>query len=141
MRKKPLSNIFLVITLALSLTSCGSGQFATEQTSDVQTDNYENSEPTQEIDTGLEIPFDVVDLNSLPQGFLGSTAYEIGAQQAEEFIYTSALTRALYDTLGGLEQSCRVVLESFMAYEGGSSTLQQYADFLYGCETVVRAWY
>lgn len=141
MRNKPLSNILLVIVLTLSLASCGNGQFATEQTSEIQTDSYENSEPTQELDTGLEIPLEEVDYNSLPQGFLDSTAYDIGAQQAEEFIYTSALTRALYDTLGGLEQSCRVVLESFMAYEGGSSTLQQYADFLYGCETVVRDWY
>jgi hypothetical protein len=141
MRSKPLCNILVVIALTLSLTNCGSGQFATEQTSEIQTDSYENSEPTQELDTGLEIPLEEVDYNSLPQGFLGSTAYDIGAQQAEEFIYTSALTRALYDTLGGLEQSCRVVLESFMAYQGGSSTLQQYADFLYGCETVVRDWY
>ena len=141
MKKKSFTHVFLIVTLMLSLTSCVSGQFATGQTSDIQRDNYEESEPTQEVDTGLEIPLDEVDYNSLPQGSLGSSAYEIGAQQAEEFIYTSALTRALYDTLGGLEQSCRVVLESFMAYEGGSSTLQQYADFLYGCETVVRDWY
>lgn len=141
MKKKSFTHVFLIVTLMLSLTSCVSGQFATGQTSDIQRDNYEESEPTQEVDTGLEIPLDEVDYNSLPQGSLGSSAYEIGAQQAEEFIYTSALTRALYVTLGGLEQSCRVVLESFMAYEGGSSTLQQYADFLYGCESVVRDWY
>lgn len=141
MRDKPLSNVLLVIALTLSLTSCGGGQFATEQTSEIQTDDYGNSELNQEIDTGEEIPLEEIDYKTLPQGFSDSTAYEIGAQQAEEFISTSALTRALYDTLGGLEQSCRVILESFMAYEGGSSTRQQYADFLFGCETVVRDWY
>ena len=61
MRSKPLCNILVVIALTLSLASCGSGQFATEQTSEIQTDSYENSEPTQELDTGLEIPLEEVD--------------------------------------------------------------------------------
>lgn len=157
-RKLKTWNIYVGLCVVFSitfLTGCGlqgsttSAESSVSSQSDsaaggnsaVETDENASDSAAGDSYSDLEIPVDQVDFNSLPQGSFGSTAYDIGVQQAEEFIYTSALTRAMYSTLGGLEQSCKVILESFMAYEGGNSTLQQYADFLYGCKTVVRDWY
>jgi hypothetical protein len=83
-----------------------------------------------------------IDLSTLPQAIdVTSAAYQTGMQQAQAFIDSSALTRAIYDELGGLVPSCKYVLDSFLAYYGGSSTNQQYADFLGGCQEVVKSWY
>ena len=100
--------------------------------SDTQTNSEEEVSPDPE--TG-------VDISSLPPGNSFTTAYDIGVEQAESFIATGGLTRATYVMLGGLKQSCKFILDSFMAYSGGSSTRQQYADFLLGCSTIVRSWY
>lgn len=82
-----------------------------------------------------------VDIYSLPAGNPYSTAYDYGVQQAESFISTGGLTRAMYGNLGGVQQSCKMILDTFMFISGGSSTRQEYADFLYGCAEVVKKWY
>ena len=86
-------------------------------------------------------PSSGVDISDLPRGHSGSNAYKYGVSEAQSAIQESALTRATYDQLGGLKQSCKYVLDTFMALQGGSSTRQQYADFLLGCATVVKNWY
>ena len=70
-----------------------------------------------------------------------SNAYDIGVSQARSFIVGSGLTRALYDQLGGAQQSCQMILDTFMALQGGSSSDQEYSDFISGCLEVVNAWY
>jgi len=82
-----------------------------------------------------------VDIYSLPTGNAYSTAYDYGVQQAESFISAGGLTRAIYGNLGGLQQSCKMILDTFMLLSGGSSTRQEYADFLYGCTVTVKRWY
>ena len=101
-------------------------------------------ESRPEIDVNEEItpdPVSGVDISSLPSGNRNSTAYSIGVEQANSFITSGGLTRATYSNLGGLEKSCKFILDTFMLLSGGASTRQQYADFLLGCETVVRNWY
>ena len=82
-----------------------------------------------------------VDVNQLPSGNEGTNEYYLGQQEAQSFIDNSGLTRAIYDQLGGLDQSCKFILDTFMALNGGASTKQQYADFLLGCAAIVKAWY
>jgi hypothetical protein len=86
-------------------------------------------------------PVSGVDIYSLPPGTENSMAYDIGVQEANSFIINGGLTRATYNNLGGLEQSCKFILDTFMALSGGSSTRQQYADFLLGCSAVIQSWY
>lgn len=82
-----------------------------------------------------------VDISRLPSGKRSSNAYAIGVEQANAFITTGGLTRATYSNLGGLENSCKFILDTFMLLSGGASTRQQYADFLLGCSVVIKEWY
>lgn len=82
-----------------------------------------------------------VDISRLPSGKRNSSAYAIGVEQANAFITTGGLTRAKYSDLGGLENSCKFILDTFMLLSGGASTRQQYADFLLGCSVVIKEWY
>jgi hypothetical protein len=79
--------------------------------------------------------------SSTATGGNNSTAYKIGFETAQSYISTGALTRAIYEQLGGLGGSCEYILNSYMAYHGGSSSNQEYADFKQGCSAAVRAWY
>jgi hypothetical protein len=113
------------------------------QTVEVFNDPLEqDSQPEFDIDEEIAPdPVSGVDISSLPSGNRNSTAYSNGVEQAESFIATGGLTRATYSNLGGLEQSCKFILDTFMFLSGGASTRQQYADFLLGCEKAVRNWY
>ena len=85
-------------------------------------------------------PVTGVDIDSLPQGRSGTDAYYTGYEESQQFIVTGAITRAQYERFGGTTQSCKFILDSFMAYNGGSSTRQQYADFLEGCRVALGTW-
>ena len=87
------------------------------------------------------VPGSGVDISSLPSGTRNSPAFSNGVIQAESFITTGGLTRATYSDLGGLKQSCKFILDTFMFLSGGASTRQQYADFLLGCSIVIQEWY
>jgi hypothetical protein len=69
-----------------------------------------------------------------------SNAYDIGVSQAQSFIDGGGLTRAKYDALGGADASCQFILATFMGLAGGSSTDQQYSDFISGCLEVIKKW-
>jgi predicted small secreted protein len=132
------------LLLSALLAGCSTNQGVPASAPDIQDYSSETSEPAPETDSGEEVfpdPETGVDIYSLPSGNSFTTAYDIGAEQAESFIANSGLTRATYENLGGLDQSCKFILDTFMALSGGSSTRQQYADFLLGCSTVVRSWY
>jgi uncharacterized protein YceK len=136
---------FLSIVLLTSILSgCSSGQSASTSSSGSEDYSNQTTETAPQANSEEEVspdPETGVDIFSLPPGNSFTTAYDIGVEQAESFIATGGLTRATYVMLGGLNQSCKFILDSFMAYSGGSSTRQQYADFLLGCSTVVRSWY
>ncbi len=133
-----------MIILLVLVTGCGENQNIGGSNSGVGGTKSESFEFQQGFVDGEQVapdPVTGVDINSLPPGNQNSSAYEIGAQEADSFILNGGLTRATYSNLGGLEQSCKFILDTFMALNGGSSTLQQYADFLLGCSSVVRSWY
>lgn len=100
--------------------------------------------PQPELKMDTEIapdPETGVDISRLPSGNRNSNAYATGVEQANAFISTGGLTRATYSNLGGLENSCKYILDTFMLLSGGASTRQQYADFLLGCSVVIKEWY
>jgi predicted component of type VI protein secretion system len=148
---------FLSIVLLTSILSgCSSGQSASTSSSGSEDYSNQTTETAPQANSEEDVFADAetnseeqvspdpetgVDIFSLPPGNSFTTAYDIGVEQAESFIATGGLTRATYVMLGGPNQSCKFILDSFMAYSGGSSTRQQYADFLLGCSTVVRSWY
>jgi len=135
--------LVMIISLAL-ITGCGGIQNVNSSNSGVGESPAEDFESPSEFIGDEEItpdPVTGVDIYSLPLGTENSIAYEIGAEEANSFILNGGLTRAIYDNLGGLEQSCKFVLDTFMALNGGSSTRKQYADFLLGCSAVVESWY
>jgi hypothetical protein len=100
------------------------------------------SQPDLKVDEEITPdPETGVDISVLPSGKRNSNAYAIGVEQANAFITTGGLTRATYSNLGGLENSCKFILDTFMALSGGASTRQQYADFLLGCSVVLKEWY
>ncbi len=108
----------------------------------VKSDSVAESQPDLKVDEEITPdPVTGVDISTLPSGKRNSTAYEIGVEQANAFITTGGLTRATYSDLGGLENSCKFILDTFMLLSGGGSTRQQYADFLLGCTVVLKEWY
>ena len=82
-----------------------------------------------------------IDISNLPNGQTGTPAFKIGVSEATSYIQSGALNRAMVGNLGGITESCKFILETFMALNGGKSSQQQYADFMLGCETIVKAWY
>ena len=111
--------------------------------------NISEEEIAPDPETGVDIseeeiapdPETGVDISGLPSGKRNSNAYANGVEQANAFITTGGLTRATYSNLGGLENSCKFILDTFMLLSGGASTRQQYADFLLGCSVVIKEWY
>lgn len=112
--------------------------------SDDSSAGTQNQIPQPELKMDEEIapdPETGVDISALPSGKRNSNAYANGVEQANAFITTGGLTRATYSNLGGLENSCKFILDTFMLLSGGASTRQQYADFLLGCSVVLKEWY
>jgi hypothetical protein len=116
----------------VSSSSSGSNNSFTTTDSNLYPDPNETVAPDPESG---------VDISNLPPGNSGTNSYQYGYSEAQDFINSGALYRALFDQFGGTEESCKFVLDTFMAYHGGASTRQQYADFMLGCEVVVDAWY
>jgi hypothetical protein len=133
-----------MIILLVLITGCGGSQNIGGSNSgfgEITSESFESPPKFVDDEAVTPDPVSGVDIYSLPPGNENSIAYEIGAQEANSFILNGGLTRATYVNLGGLEQSCKFILDTFMALSGGSSTRQQYADFLLGCSSVVRSWY
>ena len=100
-----------------------------------------SSSSSEASGSGNSVNSNGIDISSLPAGHSGTTAYQLGVTQAHSFIDQGGLTRAQVGNIGGIPQSCKFILDTFMALNGGSSTKQQYADFMLGCTVVVKAWY
>jgi hypothetical protein len=82
-----------------------------------------------------------VDVSRLPPGHEGTVAFDNGILVTKDFIQTSALTRQIFDMVGGFQGSCKYILDTLEISYGGSSTNQQYADFMLGCLKVLKAWH
>lgn len=136
--------LVIIVVAAISINS--NGDNSSKNTSDSASVANDIIDSSQELvpdnsETLAPDPETGVDISNLPPGRFGTNEYNYGVGETQAFINGSALTRATYDNLGGLEMSCKFVLDSFMALNGGSSTKQQYADFLLGCADVVTDWY
>jgi hypothetical protein len=116
------------------------GYFSVDEALEVPQE--QESQPELKMDEEIAPdPETGVDISALPSGKRNSNAYANGVEQANAFITTGGLTRATYSDLGGLENSCKFILDTFMLLSGGASTPQQYADFLLGCSVVIKKWY
>ena len=90
----------------------------------------------------LVVPFESITLDSLPMANADTVAYDIGEQQALEWMTTGSLRQIWYATAANdAREFCKnSILGTYMGYFGGQSTLQEYANFIEGCTPVVDFW-